>query len=298
MSSAKFDLSLALGEQRASDGSPAGLNGVIEYATDLFDRASMEAMAARLVRLLEAAVAEPERAIGSLDLLAPDERHTILHGWNDTARAVAVRHLAGAVRRAGRAHARCGRGGVRGAEPQLRASSMRAPTSWRIICAGSASAPRPWSGSASSARPRCWSGCSASSRPAAPICRSIPTIRPSAWPSCSRMPARRCWSRTSALLDRLPAHGARVVRLDADWPTIAQQPIDGARHRPRSAPPRLRHLHLGLHRHARRAWWSTMPALPTSSWPCDRTSPSGATSARRCSSPAPSTLRSSRRCCR
>ena len=28
----------------------------------------------------------------------------------------------------------------------------------------------------------------------------------------------------AALLDRLPAHGARLVRLDADWPTIAQQP--------------------------------------------------------------------------
>ena len=25
----------------------------------------------------------PDRAIGSLDVLSPDERHTILHGWND-----------------------------------------------------------------------------------------------------------------------------------------------------------------------------------------------------------------------
>ena len=29
----------------------------------------------------------------------------------------------------------------------------------------------------------------------------------------------------SALLDRLPAHGARAVHLDADWPTIARQPM-------------------------------------------------------------------------
>ena len=28
----------------------------------------------------------------------------------------------------------------------------------------------------------------------------------------------------SALLDRLGAHGARIVRLDEDWPFIAQQP--------------------------------------------------------------------------
>ena len=42
----------------------------------------------RLVRLLEAAVADPDRAIGSLDVLSPDERRTILHGWNDTAHAI------------------------------------------------------------------------------------------------------------------------------------------------------------------------------------------------------------------
>ena len=42
--SAKFDLSVSLGEQRAADGSPAGIGGVIEYATDLFDRQSVEAL--------------------------------------------------------------------------------------------------------------------------------------------------------------------------------------------------------------------------------------------------------------
>ena len=86
--SAKFDLSLALGEQRGADGSPAGIDGVLEYATDLFDRGTVETMIGRLVRLLEAAVADPDRAIGSLDILSPDERRTILHGWNDTAHAI------------------------------------------------------------------------------------------------------------------------------------------------------------------------------------------------------------------
>src|SRR5262249_6225264 len=38
--------------------------------------------------LLEAAVAEPERAIGRLDILSAAERHTILHEWNDTAHAL------------------------------------------------------------------------------------------------------------------------------------------------------------------------------------------------------------------
>src|SRR5712692_4204134 len=36
--SAKFDLSLSLAEQRATDGTPTGIAGVLEYATDLFDR--------------------------------------------------------------------------------------------------------------------------------------------------------------------------------------------------------------------------------------------------------------------
>ena len=59
----------------------------LSYRGDLFDRADVEALAARLIRLLEAAVAEPERAIGSLDILAPAERETLLRGWNDTAHA-------------------------------------------------------------------------------------------------------------------------------------------------------------------------------------------------------------------
>ena len=105
-------MSLSLGEQRASDGTPLGIHGVLEYATDLFERASVEALAGRLVRLLEAAVASPDRAIGSLEILAPAERHTILQTWNDTARTDSVRHLAGAVRRPGCAHPGCGRGGV------------------------------------------------------------------------------------------------------------------------------------------------------------------------------------------
>ena len=86
--SAKFDLSLSLAERRGSDGSPAGIEGALEYASDLFDRSSVEAIAGRLVRLLEGAVADPERAIGRLDILGADERHTILAEWNATARAV------------------------------------------------------------------------------------------------------------------------------------------------------------------------------------------------------------------
>ena len=49
---------------------------------------SIEAFAGRLVRLLGAAVAEPERSIASLEIFSPKERHMLLGEWNDTARPV------------------------------------------------------------------------------------------------------------------------------------------------------------------------------------------------------------------
>ena len=67
---------------------PAGIVGGIEYATDLFDAASIERLASRFVRVLEAAVAHPERALSSVDILGADERATILGGWNATAHAL------------------------------------------------------------------------------------------------------------------------------------------------------------------------------------------------------------------
>ena len=85
---AKFDLSLGLCEQRTFDGLPGGLSGVLEYSTDLFDRSSVEALAGRLLRVLEAAVADADRPIGRLDILSIEERHTLLEEWNDTAHAV------------------------------------------------------------------------------------------------------------------------------------------------------------------------------------------------------------------
>ncbi|HKB47543.1 MAG TPA: condensation domain-containing protein, partial [Ktedonobacterales bacterium] len=85
---AKFDLSVSLSEERGADGTPAGIVGGIEYATDLFDRGSVEALAGRFVRLLEAAVGDPERALGGLDILGREERETILRGWNATSHAV------------------------------------------------------------------------------------------------------------------------------------------------------------------------------------------------------------------
>ncbi|WP_314613971.1 non-ribosomal peptide synthetase, partial [Streptomyces stackebrandtii] len=83
--SAKFDLTFVAEQHQAQDGAPAGISGFLEYATDLFDRGTAESLAARLVRLLTAAVTEPDLPIGALDVLAADERTTLLGDWNATA---------------------------------------------------------------------------------------------------------------------------------------------------------------------------------------------------------------------
>ncbi|MBV8855284.1 MAG: AMP-binding protein, partial [Sinobacteraceae bacterium] len=84
---AKFDLSVSLSEERGAQGEALGISGGIEYASDLFDRGSVEALAGRFVRVLEAAVAAPERALWSVDILGEGERASILRGWNATSHA-------------------------------------------------------------------------------------------------------------------------------------------------------------------------------------------------------------------
>ncbi|MFF4318247.1 amino acid adenylation domain-containing protein, partial [Streptomyces sp. NPDC001568] len=79
---AKFDLEILF--RRAAAGI-SGMTCGIRYATDLFDAATVEAMTARLVRLLDAAVAAPDRPVAELEVLSAQERELVLHRWNDTA---------------------------------------------------------------------------------------------------------------------------------------------------------------------------------------------------------------------
>nr|WP_243436612.1 non-ribosomal peptide synthase/polyketide synthase [Streptomyces sp. FH025] len=85
---AKFDLGVSLVERFGPDGSPAGIVGAAEYATDLFDRSTVEALVRRWTLLLEAVTADPDRSIGRIDLLDGDERHRLLERGNETAREV------------------------------------------------------------------------------------------------------------------------------------------------------------------------------------------------------------------
>ncbi|MES5816918.1 amino acid adenylation domain-containing protein [Streptomyces sp. RG80] len=85
---AKFDLAYDVWERRQADGRPAGIEGSLEYAVDLFDRVTAERIALRLVRLLDAVTADPDRSIGDIDILLPEERHAVLEEWNGASHPV------------------------------------------------------------------------------------------------------------------------------------------------------------------------------------------------------------------
>jgi nonribosomal peptide synthetase DhbF len=74
----RFDLSLLAGERRLADGTPGGIDGVLEFRTDLFERASVEALAARLQALLARVCEVPQQRIGDIDVLLPEEREALL----------------------------------------------------------------------------------------------------------------------------------------------------------------------------------------------------------------------------
>lgn len=86
--SVKFDLMMELRELYAEDGTPGGLDGLLEYSTDLFKRDTIRTFIERLLRLLENAVANPDQHIGRLEILAPEERQKILLEWSKSSENV------------------------------------------------------------------------------------------------------------------------------------------------------------------------------------------------------------------
>ncbi|MGX1914109.1 non-ribosomal peptide synthase/polyketide synthase [Streptomyces phaeochromogenes] len=79
---AKFDLDLQVAERFDDEGRPIGMDGGIIYAADLFDHATAETLAARLLRVLGDLVTDPGRAAHTADVLDPAERLRILGEWS------------------------------------------------------------------------------------------------------------------------------------------------------------------------------------------------------------------------
>jgi amino acid adenylation domain-containing protein/FkbM family methyltransferase len=85
---AKFDLHIDFTEQTGPDGEPLGVQGVLEYHTDLFDRATAERLARSLTGLLRDLAESPDVPVSHVDLVDDVDRRR-LAAWNDTAAGVA-----------------------------------------------------------------------------------------------------------------------------------------------------------------------------------------------------------------
>ncbi|MET7732913.1 amino acid adenylation domain-containing protein [Streptomyces sp. NPDC005402] len=85
---AKYDLTLALKESYAPDGGAAGLHGHLEFAADLFDRATAESFVERFTRVLRTVVDAPGTPVADVDVMAPGERERVLGEGNDSDREV------------------------------------------------------------------------------------------------------------------------------------------------------------------------------------------------------------------
>jgi nonribosomal peptide synthetase DhbF len=79
---ARFDLSVSFKERRDAEGTPDGIFTSVEYTSDLFDEATIEALMQRLVRLLEAVIADPGQPISQANILSAEERQRLVTEWS------------------------------------------------------------------------------------------------------------------------------------------------------------------------------------------------------------------------
>ncbi len=75
-----FDLAFELTSH--ADG---GLDGLITYASSLYDQTTVEGVAKDLTQLMASAASQPDTAIGELPLLVGEDRDRVLLEWNRTA---------------------------------------------------------------------------------------------------------------------------------------------------------------------------------------------------------------------
>ena len=100
----QFDLHLIVSDTYDTTGVPAGLEGALTFASDLFDAKTVEGFVDRFVRLLREIVTAPRTPVGDLGLLDPVERDRIVLDWNDTGHVVGQELLLDGYRRVVAAH--------------------------------------------------------------------------------------------------------------------------------------------------------------------------------------------------
>ena len=86
---AKFDLAMLLNE------SGSDLHGLIEFNTDLFDRGTIERLAANFSILLNGILRDPETRVSELPILHSAELRRVLYDFNDSRSETALDHRTG-----------------------------------------------------------------------------------------------------------------------------------------------------------------------------------------------------------
>ncbi|OSC19486.1 non-ribosomal peptide synthetase, partial [Mycobacterium vulneris] len=87
---AKFDIDIQLSEVPSEDAGAPMAAGVLTYATDLYDRASIERIVGWFGRVIDAVVADPSVTVSDVSLLDRGERDLVLSGWSGAGVTVPV----------------------------------------------------------------------------------------------------------------------------------------------------------------------------------------------------------------
>jgi amino acid adenylation domain-containing protein len=216
--SAKFDLQLSMMEASGA------LWARFDYATELFEGSTIERLGEHFVRLLEGIVAAPRRLVSELGLLGEAERHQLVSGWNDTAASYPQQH---------------------GLHDLFAAQASRTPDAVAVTYEDEALSYAELEAQANQlAHYLCRLGVGpetvvgiCAERSLAMVVGLLGILKTGAayLPLEPSYPAERLGYMLAdahapvlltqeALIDRLPAHDAQVIRLDADWPAIAAEP--------------------------------------------------------------------------
>ena len=70
---ARVDLTFSLAEQWTPQGEPAGIRGVVEFRTDVFDTSTVEVLTGRLLRVVQEMTADPAQPVSAIDVVGAEE---------------------------------------------------------------------------------------------------------------------------------------------------------------------------------------------------------------------------------
>ncbi len=223
---AQFDLHLILSDNYDASSEPTGVDAVFTYADDLFDEATVAAVAERFLTLISAIIAEPYTAVGDLPLISDRHRRELVRGRNNTSVVLAPGTLASALSMSLQDNA---------SEVALETDDGTTLSYAELSKRVNALARRPdrqwcrsgnrWSDSRWNGPLTCWSACTRSPSPVARTCRSIRTIRPNVSRTSSTAPGPALVLVSGNRPTGLPEQARTLDISDLDLGAVPSSPV-------------------------------------------------------------------------